>query len=74
MAVIDALRAADSSAFQWKTAPYEYEHDKIPIDVIAGAPSFRDAIDAGERAEQISRRWEGTAAAFRTLRGQYLLY
>jgi uncharacterized protein YbbC (DUF1343 family) len=74
LAVIDALRAADPSAFQWKAPPYEYEHDKIPIDVIAGSPSFRLAIDAGERAEQIAARWESSVAAFRQLRAQYLLY
>jgi uncharacterized protein YbbC (DUF1343 family) len=74
MAVIDELRAADPSAFQWKPAPYEYEHDKVPIDVIAGAQSFRHAIDAGTRAEEIAANWEATVAAFRTLRTPYLLY
>jgi uncharacterized protein YbbC (DUF1343 family) len=74
MAVIDELRAADPSSFQWKSPPYEYEHDKIPIDVIAGSKSFREAIDAGERAEQIAARWTTTVAAFRDVQRQYLLY
>ena len=64
MAVIDELRAADPARFGWKPPPYEYEHDKQPIDVIAGSPSFRAAIDAGERAEQIAAR---TAASRRDL-------
>ena len=51
MAVIDEMRAADPASFAWKPPPYEYEPDKQPIDVIAGSPSFRAAIDAGERAE-----------------------
>jgi hypothetical protein len=74
MAVIDALRAADPAAFAWKTPPYEYEHEKVPVDVIAGSPAFRHAIDAGERAEQIAGRWEPTLAAFAALRQPYLLY
>jgi hypothetical protein len=74
MAVVDALRAADPAAFQWKTPPYEYEHDKIPVDVIAGSPEFRLAIDAGERAEQIAERWQPTLAEFDVLRREYLLY
>jgi uncharacterized protein YbbC (DUF1343 family) len=74
VAVIDELRAADPSSFAWKSPPYEYEHEKMPIDVIAGSKSFREAIDAGERAEQIAARWHPTVAAFRELQRQYLLY
>jgi uncharacterized protein YbbC (DUF1343 family) len=74
MAVVDALRAANPAAFQWKTPPYEYEHDKMPIDVIAGSPEFRLAIDAGERAEQIAERWQPTLAAFEAVRRPHLLY
>jgi uncharacterized protein YbbC (DUF1343 family) len=74
LAVIDELRAADPASFAWKPPPYEYEHDKQPIDVIAGATWFREAIDAGERAEALVRRWDGTAAAFRERRQRALLY
>jgi uncharacterized protein YbbC (DUF1343 family) len=74
VAIIEALRAAEPGSFQWKAPPYEYEHDKIPIDVISGSSSFRQAIDAGEGAEQIASRWTSTVAAFRDLRKPYLLY
>jgi uncharacterized protein YbbC (DUF1343 family) len=74
MAVIDELRAADPSRFGWKMPPYEYESHKQPIDVIAGSPSFRAAIDAGERAEQIAARTAPTLAAFRELQRAFLLY
>jgi uncharacterized protein YbbC (DUF1343 family) len=74
VALIDEARAADPASFAWKPPPYEYEHDKQPIDVIAGAKWFREAIDAGERAESIAPRWEPTVEAFRALRQPYLLY
>jgi uncharacterized protein YbbC (DUF1343 family) len=74
IAIVDALRAAAPSSFRWKAPPYEYEHDKVPIDVIAGSQSFRQAIDAGERADQIAARWQSSVAAFRELRRPYLLY
>ena len=74
VALIDAIRAADPASFAWKPPPYEYEHDKQPIDVIAGAKWFRAAIEAGERAESIAKRWEPTVEAFRALRQPYLLY
>jgi uncharacterized protein YbbC (DUF1343 family) len=74
LAVIDELRAADPSAFAWKRPPYEYENDKEPIDVIAGSPSFRQAIDAGERAEHIAARWASTVSAFRQLSQPFHFY
>ena len=74
MAIIDEMRAADPASFGWKKPPYEYENDKQPIDVIAGSPSFRAAIDAGERAEAIAARWQSTLEAFRDERRQFLLY
>jgi uncharacterized protein YbbC (DUF1343 family) len=74
MAVIDELRAADPASFAWKPPPYEYEHDRDPIQLIAGAPSFRAAIDRGERAEQIAARWQESVATFRELRRRFLIY
>ena len=66
VAIIEQLRAADPASFAWKPPPYEYEHEKRPIDVIAGAKWFRAAIDAGERAEIIARRMGADAStAFR---------
>jgi uncharacterized protein YbbC (DUF1343 family) len=74
LAIIDEMRAADPASFAWKPPPYEYEHDKQPIDVIAGAKWFREMIDAGERAETIARRSEKTEQEFDRLRRKYLLY
>jgi uncharacterized protein YbbC (DUF1343 family) len=74
VALIEAIRAQDPAAFAWREPPYEYEHEKQPIDVIAGATWFREAIDGGERAESIAARWEPTVAAFRDSRQPYLLY
>ena len=74
IAVIEQMRVADPSRFAWKQPPYEYEHDKVPIDVIAGSKSFREAIDAGERAEDIAARWEPSVAAFRELQQRFFLY
>jgi uncharacterized protein YbbC (DUF1343 family) len=74
MAIIDELRAADPASFAWKPPPYEYEHERDPIELIAGSKSFREAIDRGERAEQIAAGWQESVTAFRSLRQPYLLY
>jgi uncharacterized protein YbbC (DUF1343 family) len=74
VAIIEQLRAEDPSSFAWKPPPYEYEHEKIPIDVISGSPTFRQAIDRGDRAEDIAARWDSSVAAFRHLQRDFLLY
>jgi uncharacterized protein YbbC (DUF1343 family) len=74
IAIIEELRAADPKAFSWKRPPYEYENDKEPIDVIAGSPSFRHAIDAGERAEHIAAKWATSVREFKTLQQRFHLY
>ena len=31
--------------FKWRDPPYEYEHDKMPIDILAGSPTLREQIE-----------------------------
>jgi uncharacterized protein YbbC (DUF1343 family) len=73
-AFIDQIRAAGPKDFAWRRPPYEYEHDKEPIDILAGSPAFRLAIDAGTRAEEFVHVWERESRPFEELRREYLLY
>jgi uncharacterized protein YbbC (DUF1343 family) len=74
VAVIEAIRAESPSAFAWREPPYEYEHDKEPIDILAGSPELRQAIDAGASAESIAASWPATHAPFLAARQRCLLY
>ena len=73
-ALLDAFRASDPSQFAWKNPPYEYEHDKLPIDVLAGSSGLREQVEAGMSAADIARSWEAPVAEFRKIRERYLLY
>jgi hypothetical protein len=74
VALIEAIRAQDPAAFSWRKPPYEYEHDKEPIDILAGSPALREAIESGARAEDIAAGWPGTHDAFLAARASCLLY
>lgn len=74
VALIDEIRAADPSAFAWRPPPYEYEHDQKPIDILAGSPALRTAIDAGVRAEELAQTWVLDSQPFEKLRAQFLVY
>jgi len=74
VALIEAIRAQDPAAFAWREPPYEYEHDKQPIDILAGSPALREAIEGGVPAEQIAAGWPSSHAPFLAARERYLLY
>ena len=58
----------------WRQPPYEYEHDKLPIDILAGSPQFREQIEAGTSAARMAESWRADEEAFKALRAEYLLY
>jgi len=70
-----AIIAKDySKHFDWKTPPYEYEFEKMPIDLIAGTSLLRETIDRGKRIETFEDQAEDQLQAFRKIRKKYLLY
>jgi len=73
-ALIDAVKAAGPREFAWRNPPYEYEHDKEPIDILAGSPAFRQALDAGKKAEDLVPAWELESKPFEKARAGYLIY
>jgi uncharacterized protein YbbC (DUF1343 family) len=46
LALLAATKALWPDRFAWKAPPYEYEHEKIPVDCITGGDLVRKAIDA----------------------------
>jgi uncharacterized protein YbbC (DUF1343 family) len=74
VALISAFRASDPAKFKWKDPPYEYEHDRIPIDVLAGSTELREQIEGGVAPAEIARSWETDVAEFERIRKKFLLY
>jgi uncharacterized protein YbbC (DUF1343 family) len=73
VALVAAFREADSG-FAWRPPPYEYEHEKLPFDILAGSSELREQIEAGVAAEEIARAWAPSVAAFQRVRERFLLY
>jgi uncharacterized protein YbbC (DUF1343 family) len=74
VALLAAFRASDPAKFAWRDPPYEYEHTKLPIDILAGSAELREQIEAGRSAREIAQGWEPEIAEFGRLRERYLLY
>ena len=74
VALMAAFRASDPDQFKWRDPPYEYEHERLPIDVLAGSPELREQIERGLPANEIARSWEAEIAKFKSVRSNFLLY
>ena len=70
----EAFRRAGPEQFQWRQPPYEYEHEKLPFDILAGSSDVRVQIEGGTPAETIAASWEPAVAEFNALRRRFLLY
>jgi len=68
------FRRQEPSRFGWKEPPYEYEHEKQPIDVLYGSDRLRTTLDSGTGVEALVDGWKPEEEAFRRTRERYLLY
>jgi uncharacterized protein YbbC (DUF1343 family) len=73
VALVAAFRQADPE-FAWRQPPYEYEHEKMPFDILAGSSELREQIEAGESPEAIAQSWEPAVEEFTRLRAKFLMY
>ncbi|MBI3400691.1 MAG: DUF1343 domain-containing protein [Acidobacteria bacterium] len=74
VALLEAFRAAGRDRFAWREPPYEYEATRPPIDILAGSPALREAIEAGVSASDIARSWQESVRAFEKTRARFLIY
>jgi uncharacterized protein YbbC (DUF1343 family) len=47
VAILSVVKKLAPAEFSWRSPPYEYETQKMPIDILSGSPMLRRAIDSG---------------------------
>ena len=72
--LIDGFRRQHPGAFAWRQPPYEYEHDRLPIDLLYGSDRLRTTIESGGDVSKLVASWRDEEDAFRKTREKYLLY
>jgi uncharacterized protein YbbC (DUF1343 family) len=72
--VLSVARELYPKSFKWREPPYEYEHEKLPIEILCGCRSIPDSISRGTPPDQIKQTWQDDVAAFQRRRAPYLLY
>lgn len=73
-ALIQMFRRCNPEKFAWRQPPYEYEHEKLPIDILAGSSRLREQVEANTPLKEIADGWREDEDAFRALRQPYVLY
>ena len=73
-ALIHTFRRMAPGEFAWRQPPYEYEHDKLPIDILAGSDVLRQQIEREVPIRDIAESWREDEQAFARLRERFLLY
>lgn len=74
LALLQALIATCKDKFQWKLPPYEYEFNKLPIDLIIGDKSIRERIENLESLKEIENSWQEELDQFNKLKQEFHLY
>ncbi|MEW6584876.1 MAG: DUF1343 domain-containing protein, partial [Nitrospirota bacterium] len=75
VAILKAIHDLYPEEFKWNQPPYEYETEKMPIDILAGTDRLRIDIERGQDLNRMEEWWREECRQFnRTVRKRYLLY
>jgi uncharacterized protein YbbC (DUF1343 family) len=72
--LIAEFRRQDVAHFAWRKPPYEYEHEKQPIDILYGSDRLRTTVDSDGNVAALVESWTSDEETFRRRRQPYLLY
>jgi uncharacterized protein YbbC (DUF1343 family) len=72
--LLAAVRQLWPEEFAWRHTPYEFVSDRPAIDLLAGGPECREALESGEGLEDWIASWKEDEEAFRKERREILLY
>jgi len=72
--LLDEFRQENPDRFAWRNPPYEYEHDKEPIDILYGSDRLRRTFAEGGNVSALVDSWRADEDRFRRQRDPFLLY
>ncbi len=72
--LLQAVLRCHSDSFQWKMPPYEYEYERMPIDLILGNQQIRKQLTEMTPIADLESSWQKDLQAFEEMRKTYLLY
>jgi uncharacterized protein YbbC (DUF1343 family) len=74
LSVIQDVIALYPDHFAWRLPPYEYEKEKIPVDMITGDKSVREGIERQQEIADLEKSWQEELRNFKEMTQPFLLY
>ncbi len=74
LSLLQTFRNLYPEHFAYKEPPYEYEYEKLPLDMIIGSRPLREALEAGEKVGELEKSWQEELTGFDRLRRKFFLY
>lgn len=74
LALLSSTMKLYGEHFTYKEPPYEYEYEKLPMDMILGSRALREALEAGKSLADLEDGWQADLAGFDALRRNFFLY
>ncbi|SPD73503.1 conserved hypothetical protein [uncultured Desulfobacterium sp.] len=74
LCILKTIMEIHPAQFKWKEPPYEYEYQKMPIDLILGDSALRQGLESGEEPSALREKWQAGLDAYVRWREPFLLY
>ncbi len=74
LALLQAVMSLYPDKFLYKDPPYEYEYERLPMDLILGSTKVRKQLESGVSILAIEQQWQNDLEEFNRKRKKYFLY
>ncbi|WP_035275791.1 exo-beta-N-acetylmuramidase NamZ family protein [Desulfogranum japonicum] len=74
LALLQACMLLYPVDFSYKEPPYEYEFERLPMDLILGSKAVRKALEEGTPVQELESEWSQELDEFHQKRSAVLLY
>lgn len=74
LALLQGVCLLHREAFRWLPPPYEYEREKLPIDILLGNGGLREQLEDGTPVVDLEAGWQDELARYRSDSAGCLLY
>ncbi|MEJ5300141.1 MAG: DUF1343 domain-containing protein [Thermodesulforhabdaceae bacterium] len=72
--LLQMLMKSYPEEFRWLDPPYEYEWNKLPIDILIGSQSIRQSLEKGTAVEELEAKWQKELEEYCRVRENVFLY
>jgi uncharacterized protein YbbC (DUF1343 family) len=72
--LIRAVISNHPEQFEWKSPPYEYEFERMPIDLLIGDRKIRERLENLDPIEEIESEWQEGLDRFKEISREFHLY